>query len=236
MTPTLISFSSPLLLPPTLILITIVLFILIYFPILVKNTIHNHTNFLFNELSNDIDIFVNKESILTSLKQSIPNYNLSNISQKTTIQTQIYKKLFYIFIISTSITFFISNKSSYNLSAINNIIFISLFISLTLYLFSHFIIEQTIFTDPNVIRLSILQIANDKFKNQSIDIKDILQDFLPSEIKDITSKIEDLKNKIPDIITIPKNIIVPPTPQNLIIPPTEPIQTPLPRIPKNIFF
>jgi len=198
-----------LLLPPTLILISITLFIIFYYPTTIHNTIHTQTDFLLQEFSSDIE-----KKIITQLEQSIP----PNTSQKNSIQNQIYTKLFYIFVISTIIMFALSNKSPYSFHHINQTLVISFSIIATLYLTSRFVIEKTIFTDPNVIRQLILQIAIDKFKNQPIDINDVLQDLLPSEINELLNKVQTLKTQLPNALITPKNVVIPPTPQKLIIP------------------
>lgn len=212
------------LLPPTLIIITVTLFLLYYLPITLQNIISNHKTYIINELSNDI--FDNK-FILSQLNQSLnlSQQQTSNPPQQQTssyIQKQIHKKLLYIFLLTSIILFLFSKKSFYNLPHINQAIFISSSIILVLYLFLQFILEKTIFTDINIIKYNLLQIAIEKFKNKNINI----QDMLSSEIDEIKNKIQNLSNNM----TIPKNVIIPPTNQtlitieksinNLMIPPT----------------
>ena len=207
----------PFLLPPTLILITITLFLIYYLPITLQTTISNHKTHIINELSNDL---FDETFILSQLNQ----FANDKISQEKTsvIQKQIYNKLLYIFLFTSIVLFLLSKKTFYNLHHINQTVFTSIFILITLYLFLRFILQETIFTDLNVIKYTILQIAIEKFKNKDVNI----QDLFSNEIHQIKDKLQNLSNNM----TIPKNIMVPPTEKklitvansttNLIIPPT----------------
>ena len=75
----------PFLLPPTLILITITLFLIYYLPITLQTTISNHKTHIINELSNDL---FDETFILSQLNQ----FANDKISQEKTsvIQKQIY--------------------------------------------------------------------------------------------------------------------------------------------------
>jgi hypothetical protein len=207
----------PFLLPPTLILITITLFLIYYLPITLQTTISNHKTHIINELSNDL---FDETFILSQLNQ----FANDKISQEKTsvIQKQIYNKLLYIFLLTSIVLFLLSKKTFYNLHHINQTVFTTIFILITLYLFLRFILQETIFTDPNVIKYTILQIAIEKFKNKDVNI----QDLFSNEINQIKDKLQNLSNNM----TIPKNIMIPPTEKklitvansttNLIIPPT----------------
>lgn len=207
----------PFLLPPTLILITITLFLIYYLPITLQTTISNHKTHIINELSNDL---FDETFILSQLNQ----FANDKISQEKTsvIQKQIYNKLLYIFLFTSIVLFLLSKKTFYNLHHINQTVFTTIFILITLYLFLRFILQETIFTDLNVIKYTILQIAIEKFKNKDVNI----QDLFSNEIHQIKDKLQNLSNNM----TIPKNIMIPPTEKklitvansttNLIIPPT----------------
>lgn len=210
---------QPFLLPPTLILITVILFLLYYLPITLQTIISNHKTYIINELSNDL---VDDTIISFQLNQLLNNDARLSSSSHNYIQKQIHKKLFYIFLITFVILFLFSKQPLHNLYHINQSFFTTIFIILTLYLFLRFILQETIFTDINVIKYTILQIAIEKFKNKNINI----QDLLSGEINQIKDKIQTLSNNM----TIPKNTIIPSTDQklitvanstnNLIIPPT----------------
>lgn len=196
----------PFLLPPTLILITVILFLLFYLPITLQTIISNHKTYIINELSNDL---FDNTFILSQLNQLANNdARLSSQQTSTHVQKQIHKKLLYIFLLTSTLLFLLSKKSLYNLYHLNQAVFTTSFIILTLYLFLRFILQETIFTDTNILKYTILQIAIEKFKNKNINP----QDLFSSEVNQIKDKLQNLSNNM----TIPKNIIVPPTKQNLI--------------------
>jgi hypothetical protein len=194
----------PFLLTSTLILVTVVIFLLYYLPITLKTIVSNHKKYVIDELSNDLfdDTF-----ILTQLNQILPQGQLAQ-SQAQIIQKQIHKKILSVFLLTSIILFLLSKKTFYNLPHINNSIFTTVFITLTVYLFLRFILQETIFTDINVIKYTFLQIAIEKFKNKDVN----LQDLFLSEINEIKDKIQQISNNM----TIPNNVMIPPTDQTLI--------------------
>lgn len=212
----------PFLLPPTLILITIILFLLYYLPITLQTIITNHKTYIINELSNDLfdDTF-----ILSQLNQ-LSNNETSPQQTSAYIQKQIHKKLLNIFLLTFFILFVISKKSLNNLHHINQAVLTTTFIVVTLYLFLRFILQETIFTDINIIKYTLLQIAIEKFKNKNVDIKDLLS----NEINQIKDKLKISSNNI----TIPKNIIIPPTEKNLITAPNSTSNVMIPQTNQNI--
>lgn len=212
------------LLPITLLIISLPLFLISYLPTLIHHIIQFNYNYLIDDFSSNLHVFLDKKLFISKIKQSIPTIPIT--SDKETIKKNIHQKLLVIFILFSIIIF--SLLPTFSISSLNYSILLTSLIIITIFLFSRFIFEKTLFVEPNVIKHSILQFAIQKINPLDINLQDLIQQFLQPELENITSTLSNLP-------PLPKNLTIPQPPQTLFTtPPLAP--KPQPEIAITKFF